>query len=691
MSVRVRYAPSPTGLQHIGGIRTALFNYFFAKSSKGKFILRVEDTDRERYSDESLDDLYQTLDWLGIKWDEGPVVGGPYGPYIQSERFDIYKKYAEQLVKEGKAYYCYCTPERLEKLREEQIKNKSEYQGYDRHCANLTDEERAEYERQGIKPVIRLKVPTEGKTTFHDVIMGDITRKNKDISPDPILLKSDGFPTYHLANVIDDHLMGITHIMRAQEWIPSGPLHVLLYQAFGWEVPIYCHLPMVMGKDGQKLSKRHGSTAVREFREKGYLPEAIINYVTLVGWSLDGSTEFLSKEQLENCFKIENIHKNPGKFDYKKLDWFNSQYIRMADDERIASLMTPYLVNAGFVSNPPTDEESGKIQKLVKPAKERMKVISDIVDLSRFLFVDEPVDDENMYIAKGSDLEKTKMALEKGGEILFSMLKDGKKDEEIEEALVNLSQSLEIKVNGVFQPIRVAITNSQVSLPLFDSISLLGLDEDLVELAQAHAHEVGHLLLLHARLELEELKGTEQVVVALAIGLGLLLEGTATVAHEARGAVELVEELGVQVLGNILLLGSRSLVGLRSLLGHNGLLNLGDLRLSRSNLGCDLNLGLGNRSGLRGNLGLDGHGLVLVGQVRRVDLLVHLFHHFCATLALLDASAPSWAFRPSQTSRLPTATNQFMRSRAAYRPRTSARTKGARLTVRLLCRILDCS
>ena len=215
-------------------------------------------------------------------------------------------------------------------------------------------------------------------------------------------------------------------------------------------------------------------------------------------------------------------------------------------------------------------------------------------------------------------------------------------------------------------------------------VVLLGLGQDPVELAQTHAHKIGHLLLLHARLELEELKGAEQVVVALAIGLGLLLEGAATVAHEARGAVELVEELGVQVLGNILLLGSRSLVGLGSLLGHNGLLNLSDLRLSRSNLGCDLNLGLGSRSGLRGNLGLDGHGLVLVGQVRRVNLLVHLFHHFCATLALLGASAPSWAFRPSQTSRLPTATNQFMRSRAAYRPRTSARTKGARLTVRLV-------
>ncbi len=477
MEVRVRYAPSPTGLQHIGGVRTALFNYFFARSSGGKFILRVEDTDRERYSDESLDDLYQTLDWLGVKWDEGPVVGGPYGPYIQSERFELYKKYAEQLVKDGKAYYCYCSPERLEKLRAEQVASKSEYQGYDRHCANLTDEQRAEYERQGIKPVIRLKVPTEGKTTFHDILMGDITRRNRDVSPDPILLKSDGFPTYHLANVIDDHLMGITHIMRAQEWIPSGPLHILLYEAFGWEPPVYCHLPMVMGKDGQKLSKRHGSTSLRDFREKGYLPEAIINYVTLVGWSLDGSTEFFSKEELEKCFRIENIHKAPGVFDYKKLDWFNGYYIRACENSRLEDLVLPYLIKAGYIGSEPGCDELELVKKLVPAAKERMKVLSDIVPLSTFIFVDEPVLDASVYCAKGSDDEKTLSALKHGAEILLSGLKDGKAEEKIEEELVALSTELGVKVNGVFQPLRVAITNSTVSLPLFDSIALLGLDE----------------------------------------------------------------------------------------------------------------------------------------------------------------------------------------------------------------------
>lgn len=477
MEVRVRYAPSPTGLQHIGGIRTALFNYFFAKSSGGKFILRVEDTDRERYTEESLEDLYNTLDWLSIKWDEGPVVGGPCGPYIQSERFNIYKEYAEKLVRDGKAYYCYCSPERLEKLREEQVASKSDYQGYDRHCASLTEEERKELEKSGIKPVIRLRVPREGKTTFHDILMGDITRKNKDISPDPILLKSDGFPTYHLANVIDDHMMGITHIMRAQEWIPSGPLHILLYEAFGWEPPIYCHLPMVMGKDGQKLSKRHGSTAVRDFRAKGYLPEAIINYVTLVGWALDDHTEFFSKEDLEKCFKLENIHTSPAVFDYKKLDWFNGQYIRKCDDERLYTLLLPYLQEKGYISKEVSEKERELLLSLIPSVKERMKVLSDVVPLTSFLFEDNPVYDKTLYVAKGSDENSTLEALKKGSEILLGGLENNKEESMIEEELVNLSASLSVKVNGVFQPLRVAITNSTVSLPLFDSISLLGIEE----------------------------------------------------------------------------------------------------------------------------------------------------------------------------------------------------------------------
>src|SRR5690554_5923835 len=483
MQVRVRYAPSPTGLQHIGGIRTALFNYFFARSQKGSFILRIEDTDQERYSPEALDDLYATLEWLGVEYDEGPIKGGAFGPYVQSERFDLYKTYAQKLVEDDKAYYCYCSSERLERVREEQQKAKSQYQGYDRHCRNLSAEERAAYEEQGINPVIRLKVPTEGKTSFEDILMGKITRKNSDVSPDPVLLKSDGFPTYHLANVIDDHMMEITHIMRAQEWIPSGPLHILLYEAFGWEPPIYCHLPMVIGKDGQKLSKRHGSTAVRDFREKGYLPEALTNYVSMVGWSYDGEREFFSKEELCELFSLDKITKAPGVFDYKKLDWYNGMYIRKKSDEELASMLLPYLEHAGFVGSKLTEDQTKTVSALVPLVKERLKVLSDVVDMSRFLFTDIEPPEATALLPKKQDMETTLQVLEKALPVIRSMATEA--DSHVEQSLMDISQELEIKVNGVFMPIRVAVTGSTVSPPLFDSIRLLGLDTAVARLERA--------------------------------------------------------------------------------------------------------------------------------------------------------------------------------------------------------------
>lgn len=483
MSVRVRYAPSPTGLQHIGGVRTALFNYFFARAQKGTFILRVEDTDRERSTDAALQDLYETLEWLGVEWDEGPLVGGDRGPYVQSERFSLYQKFAAKLIEDGKAYRCYCTSERLEALRETQVAEKAKQQGYDRHCRNLTDTERAELETQGLPSVVRLMVPLEGKTTFHDVLMGDITRRNSDVNPDPILLKSDGFPTYHLANVIDDHLMGITHIMRAQEWIPSGPLHVLLYEAFGWEPPVYCHLPMVMGKDGQKLSKRHGSTAVRDFREKGYLPEALTNYVSMVGWSYDGEREFFTKDELCELFSLEKINKAPGVFDYKKLDWYNGMYIRQKSDEELTDLLLPYLKREGFIENEPTGEDMDKVGALVPIVKERLKVLSDVVDMSRFLFTDIEVPEVASLLPKKQDAATTLHVLERVRPLLGELEEKG--DESIEEALVALANELGVKVNGVFMPIRVAVTGSSVSPPLFDSIRVLGLETALIRIDRA--------------------------------------------------------------------------------------------------------------------------------------------------------------------------------------------------------------
>lgn len=483
MSVRVRYAPSPTGMQHIGGVRTALFNYFFARAQKGSFILRVEDTDQERSTPEALQDLFDTLEWLGVEWDEGPIVGGDYGPYVQSERFALYRKYAEQLVEEGKAYRCYCSSQRLDELREKQAAEKSKQQGYDRHCRNLTEDQRAKLEEDGTPSVIRLAVPLEGKTTFHDVLMGDITRRNSDVNPDPVLLKTDGFPTYHLANVIDDHLMGITHIMRAQEWIPSGPLHILLYEAFGWEPPQYCHLPMVMGKDGQKLSKRHGSTSVRDFRKKGYLPEALTNYVSMVGWSYDGEREFFTKDELCELFSLEKINKAPGVFDYKKLDWYNGMYIRQKSDEELTQLLLPYLKDAGFIATDPSTEELHMVNALVPIVKERLKVLEDVVEMSRFLFTAIEAPDAQSLLPKKQDIATTLAVLERV--VPYIQQLGTVSDENIEENLMNLANEFSIKVNGVFMPIRVAVTGSTVSPPLFDSIRLLGLDITIERLERA--------------------------------------------------------------------------------------------------------------------------------------------------------------------------------------------------------------
>lgn len=483
MKVRVRYAPSPTGLQHIGGVRTALFNYFFARSQGGSFILRIEDTDQTRYSDEALQDLYETLKWLGISCDEGPQTGGTYGPYVQSERFAIYQAEAEKLIDAGKAYRCYCSSERLEEVRQQQMASKAEVIGYDRHCRNLSAAEHAELKASGKPSVIRLKIPLEGKTTFHDLLMGDITRKNRDINPDPVLLKTDGFPTYHLANVIDDHMMNITHIMRAQEWIPSGALHVILYAAFGWEPPIFCHLPMVMGKDGQKLSKRHGSTAVREFREQGYLPEALINYVSLVGWSYDGTREFFTKAELEELFSLEKISKSPGVFDYKKLEWYNGIYIRQKSDEELSTLLLPYLQAAHFIDSEPSSEQMALLQALTPVVKERLKLLSDVVEMTRYLFVDAKAPTVEELLPKGQSGEQTLEALKTSIEIIKQLNELG--DEACEGQLKALAESLEIKFGALFMPIRMAVTGSRVSPPLFDSIRLLGLEKALQRLERA--------------------------------------------------------------------------------------------------------------------------------------------------------------------------------------------------------------
>ncbi|HPE37517.1 MAG TPA: glutamate--tRNA ligase, partial [Spirochaetales bacterium] len=413
------------GLQHIGSVRTALFNYLFARSMGGKFILRLEDTDRSRYSDAYVQNLYDTFSWLGFYWDEGPDVGGPAGPYIQSERFGLYREHAQRLVDMGKAYYCFCTDKRQAETARTEGDEATDAQassgfGYNRACRNLDPADAKRRAASGEPHVIRLKIPLDGTTSFHDLLLGDIEWKNADVNPDPVLLKSDGFPTYHLANVVDDHLMGITHVMRAQEWIPSAPLHMIMYEAFGWTPPALCHLPMVLGQDGHKLSKRHGSTAVDEFRTKGYLKEALINYVAMLGCSYEDGRDLYSLEDLARLFRIEHVNKAPAVFDYVKLEWFNGQYIRAKADDELSALVTPYLASAGLVSAQPTDSERAVIMGAMPLVRERLKYLSDAPESLRFLFREPAVPLAEDMIPKKLDAARAREALAAGRELLVA-------------------------------------------------------------------------------------------------------------------------------------------------------------------------------------------------------------------------------------------------------------------------------
>lgn len=510
--VRVRYAPSPTGMQHIGGVRTALFNYLYARSQGGKFILRLEDTDRTRYDEKYVKNLYDTMSWLGIEWDEGGTKGGEYGPYVQSERFEIYKKYAQELVEKGEAYYCFCDAERLERIRKIQTENKMA-PGYDRNCRHLTAAEVEENLKAGKPYVIRLKVPLEGETRFSDHLLGTIIWKNADISPDPVLLKSDGFPTYHLANIVDDHLMNITHVMRAQEWIPSTPLHVQMYRAFGWKHPEFCHLPMVNGSDGKKLSKRHGSTSLNEFRARGYLPQAIINYVALLGCSYEEGTEFYTLEELARNFKLEHLNKAPAVFDYKKLEFYNANYIRQLSTEDLYNWTLPFITGTGDATleiNPENPQPkphvgpeysgvalgedgepycvdasmnmtSADVKKtllgLMPLIQERLKFLTEAAEMVHFMFTEPAVPSAEQIVPKKLTLEQTKAVLEAAKGFvhqIFSLSHD-----EAENLAKEKAESLGVKLGDFMMPIRMAVTGSRISPPLIGSILVLGEEKSL--------------------------------------------------------------------------------------------------------------------------------------------------------------------------------------------------------------------
>lgn len=482
--VRVRIAPSPTGYFHVGSARTALFNWLFARHHGGKFIVRIEDTDRSRYHSEAVPDLIASLRWLGLDWDEGPEVGGDYGPYYQSQRLSLYQHYAAQLVAQGHAYRCYCSPERLDALREEQRKRK-ENPGYDRHCRYLTAAQRAEYEAQGNTPVIRLKVPLEGQTTFHDLLYGTITVDHQMLD-DLILLKSDGYPTYHLANVVDDHLMEISHIMRGDEWLPSVPKHVLLYQAFGWEVPVYAHLPLILAPTGQgKLSKRHGGVEIRDFRCQGYLPEAMVNYLARVGWSYDDRTEIFSREELIRYFDLSGISSSPARFSYERLEWMNGYYIRQLEPGDLAARLVPFLTEAGY---PVTVAELKPIVPLIQ---ERIKTLAEVVQWTDFFFKTVLEYEASLLVGKNMTATESLVALQRVRETLAPLTPFTV--ETIEPSLRALANELRIKSAQLFGMIRVAVTGKEVAPPLFEVMTILGLGRVLTRLDWA-IEMLGHLV-----------------------------------------------------------------------------------------------------------------------------------------------------------------------------------------------------
>lgn len=464
--VRTRFAPSPTGYLHIGGLRTALYGYLFAKKNGGDFILRIEDTDTARYVDGSVQIIYDTMRDSKIMYDEGPDVGGNFGPYVQSERKSIYTEYAEKLVELGGAYYCFCTPERIASLKDEEGNVK-----YDKCCLKLSKEEIKAKIANGEPYVIRQNVPAEGVGSYHDLVYGDISVDYKDIE-DGILIKSDGMPTYNFANVIDDHLMGITHVIRGTEYLSSTPKYNLMYDAYGWERPVYIHLPPIMKDAQRKLSKRHGDASYEDFVKKGYVKEAIVNYIALLGWSPKSNQEKMSLAELTELFSLEGISKSPSIFDETKMKWLSGEYIKAMEDSEFVALATPFLMQSKAYGK----YDSKKLLSLVKG---RVQIFSEIAE--KIDFLEEFGEfDLNMFENQKQKASKevAKEILPKIKEKLYGVESWG--NSELFNALVELSAELEIKKQAVLWIARIAITAKEATAGGATEIAeLLGKEETL--------------------------------------------------------------------------------------------------------------------------------------------------------------------------------------------------------------------
>lgn len=465
--VRLRFAPSPTGFLHIGNLRTALFGFLISQNLKGKFILRIEDTDRKREVEGAVEKLIDIVSWIGIKFDEGPLIGGDYGPYIQTQRLDIYKKYYEQLLAEGKAYRCFCSEERLDKMREEQSLAKLPPR-YDRACRDLSEEESLKRALAGEKFVIRQKLPLDGEIKVCDELRGEIVFKLSDLD-DQVLIKSNGIPTYQFASVVDDHLMKISHVTRGDEWLASFPKNILLYQAFNWTAPKFIHLPLLLNKGGGKLSKRQGDVFVENYREKGYLKEAIINFSALLGWHPKSDQEILSLDEIIEMFSIKSIGSSPAIFDVDKLDYFNAYYLRKKTVSELIILAKNDLEKAGLES------QGDFLEKAVFLAKDRIKKVSDLPELISFLFK-KPVADESLIIWKNISLETAKNNLREVFDFMLTLNSWEKEDLE-REVLKWIKENKDGRNGDYLWPLRTALSGLKNSPNPFEIAWVLGREE----------------------------------------------------------------------------------------------------------------------------------------------------------------------------------------------------------------------
>ncbi len=478
--VRVRFAPSPTGDLHVGNIRTALFDWAYARHTGGQFIFRIEDTDRERVTDEYIQAAIDTLKWLGLSWDEGPEVGGPYGPYLQSQRLDIYAEWAGKFLANGDAYHCYCSSEELEARREEQ-KKANVAPGYDGKCRTISESDLARYKSEGRKPVLRMRMP-DGSTTFTDSIRGEVTFDHNFV-PDFVLVRGDGSPLYTLAVAVDDVMMKVTHVLRGEDLLSSTPRQIRVYQAMGVapsDYPTFAHLPFVMGQDNAKLSKRNGEVSIAWYRDRGFLPEAICNYLALLGWSPGEDRENVTMQELTELFTVERVHSSPARFDMKKLEAINGDKIRLLTIDDLLSRSVPFLIKDGVISGTP--EELTIVKTALPIIQERIATLAEVTPMLKFLFAKNFVIDSE-ELPKIADAQ-SQAVLAKASEVLQGL--SDWSHSSIEEILrAALIEEMALKPRIAFGAVRVAITGSHISPPLFESMELLGRDRALARIAAA--------------------------------------------------------------------------------------------------------------------------------------------------------------------------------------------------------------